>query len=101
MPVPSAMSLCRTRLPGAGASVERAADRTLRGLSLPRCRERAAGGGDDVSIGPLDGAALVAFLGQPWNARIATVDADGWPHVTPVWYDFEPDTRTFLVVGRE
>ena len=70
-------------------------------MPLPRRRERAAGRGDAVSLGPLDDAALVAFLGQPWNARIATVDADGWPHVTPVWYDFETATRTFLVVGRE
>ena len=52
-------------------------------------------------IGPLDDAALVDFLAKPWNARIATVDADGWPHVTPVWYDFDPAARMFLVVGRE
>jgi PPOX class probable F420-dependent enzyme len=55
----------------------------------------------DNRIGALDDATLVAFLAAPWNARIATVDIEGWPHVTPVWYDFDPATRTFLVVGRE
>lgn len=55
----------------------------------------------DDRIGPLDDATLVRFLAEPWNARIATVDADGWPHVTPVWYDFDAATRVFVVVGRE
>ena len=55
----------------------------------------------DDHIGPLDEGTLVRFLAEPWNARIATVDAEGWPHVTPVWYDFDPVSRTFFVVGRE
>jgi PPOX class probable F420-dependent enzyme len=55
----------------------------------------------DNRIGPLHDAALVGFLAEPWNARIATVDAEGWPHVTPVWYDFDAEARTFRVVGRE
>ena len=55
----------------------------------------------DDRIGPLDDATLARFLAEPWNARIATVDADGWPHVAPVWYDFDATTRVFLVVGRE
>ena len=55
----------------------------------------------DDRIGPLDDATLVRFLAEPWNARIATVDAEGWPHVTPVWYDFDPVSGTFFVVGRE
>jgi PPOX class probable F420-dependent enzyme len=52
-------------------------------------------------IGGLDDGELLAFLAEPWNARIATVTGDGWPYVTPVWYDLEPATRSFLVVGRE
>jgi len=52
-------------------------------------------------IGGLTPEELEAFLAEPWNARIATVTADGWPYVTPVWYEFEPATRSFLVVGRE
>ena len=52
-------------------------------------------------IGPLTDAELVRFLAEPWNARLATVDAGGTPHVTPVWYDFDATGREFLVVGRE
>jgi PPOX class probable F420-dependent enzyme len=52
-------------------------------------------------IGGLTGPELIAFLAAPWNARIATVTRDGWPYVTPVWYEFDPETRTFFVVGRE
>ena len=52
-------------------------------------------------IGGLTEEELEAFLAQPWNARIATITAEGWPYVAPVWYEFEPDRRTFLVVGRE
>jgi PPOX class probable F420-dependent enzyme len=55
----------------------------------------------DDRIGALDDAALARFLAEPWNARIATVDADGWPYVTPVWYEFDGAARTFLVLGRE
>lgn len=53
------------------------------------------------AIGGLHEAELVRFLAEPWNGRIATVTRDGWPYLTPVWYEFEPDTRSFLVVGRE
>jgi len=54
----------------------------------------------DDRIGGLDAAALARFLAEPWNARIATVDAGGWPHVTPVWYEFDETAGAFLVVGR-
>lgn len=52
-------------------------------------------------IGPLGDDELVRFLAEPWNARLATVGPGGLPHVTPVWYEFEPAGRAFLVVGRE
>ena len=52
-------------------------------------------------IGGLTEAELMAFLAEPWNARIATVDGDGWPYLTPVWYELDAASRTFLVVGRE
>jgi PPOX class probable F420-dependent enzyme len=52
-------------------------------------------------IGGLTQDELRAFLAEPWNARIATAAGDGWPYLTPVWYEFEPQTRSFLVVGRE
>jgi nitroimidazol reductase NimA-like FMN-containing flavoprotein (pyridoxamine 5'-phosphate oxidase superfamily) len=52
-------------------------------------------------IGALTEPELLAFLAHPWNARIATVTPEGWPYVTPVWYEFDLDARAFLVVGRE
>jgi nitroimidazol reductase NimA-like FMN-containing flavoprotein (pyridoxamine 5'-phosphate oxidase superfamily) len=52
-------------------------------------------------IGPLTDAELATFLEESWNGRLATITADGWPYVAPVWYEFERDRRSFLVVGRE
>ena len=52
-------------------------------------------------IGGLTDAEAIAFLDQPWNARLGTLGPDGRPYIAPVWYEFEPDRRTFLVVGRE
>lgn len=52
-------------------------------------------------IGGLDEAETAAFLADPWNGRLATVDEHGWPYVAPVWYEYVPGDRTFLVVGRE
>jgi len=52
-------------------------------------------------IGPLRDDEVTRFLAEPWNARLATVGPDGLPHVTPVWYEFDPVARVFLVVGRE
>lgn len=52
-------------------------------------------------VGGLSEAELVRFLAEPWNGRIATVTSEGWPYLTPVWYDFDPGPRSFLIVGRE
>lgn len=52
-------------------------------------------------IGGLTEDELTVFLAEPWNARIATVTRDGWPYLTPVWYEFEEKGRSFVVVGRE
>jgi PPOX class probable F420-dependent enzyme len=52
-------------------------------------------------IGGLSEAEIVQFLAEPWNARIATITPEGWPYLTPVWYEYEADRRTFIVVGRE
>jgi hypothetical protein len=53
------------------------------------------------TIGGLGEAELGRFLAEPWNGRLATVAPDGWPYLTPVWYEFEPVPARFLVVGRE
>jgi PPOX class probable F420-dependent enzyme len=52
-------------------------------------------------IGGLTEDELTVFLAEPWNARIATVTRDGWPYLTPVWYEFEETGRSFVIVGRE
>jgi PPOX class probable F420-dependent enzyme len=52
-------------------------------------------------IGGLTEAEVAEFLTEPWNGRLATLGPDGWPHVTPVWYEFAAASRVFWVVGRE
>jgi nitroimidazol reductase NimA-like FMN-containing flavoprotein (pyridoxamine 5'-phosphate oxidase superfamily) len=52
-------------------------------------------------IGKLNDAEILTFLAEPWNARIATTTPEGWPYITPIWYHYETDRRTFVVVGRE
>lgn len=52
-------------------------------------------------IGGLTDDERLRFLAEPWNGRLATVTADGWPYIAPVWYEFDPGPRHFLVVGRE
>ena len=54
-----------------------------------------------AKIGGLTEAETIAFLAEPWNARLATIGPDGWPYVAPVWYEFDPEARVFFVVGRE
>ena len=33
-------------------------------------------------------ARLEAYLEGPWIAVLATIGADGFPHLTPVWYNY-------------
>jgi len=53
------------------------------------------------AIGGLSDAEMLRFLQEPWNGRVATLAPDGWPYLTPVWYEFDPAARAFLIVGRE
>jgi nitroimidazol reductase NimA-like FMN-containing flavoprotein (pyridoxamine 5'-phosphate oxidase superfamily) len=48
---------------------------------------------------PLSAAELQAFLLGPWVARFALVDAQGFPHVVPLIYDY--DGRDFWIVASE
>jgi PPOX class probable F420-dependent enzyme len=34
-------------------------------------------------------------------AKIATTMTDGWPVISPVWFEWLPDTQTFLVVSKD
>ena len=51
--------------------------------------------------GKLTTTELDEFLGQPWNARLATVTPALRPYVAPVWYAYERAANIFYVVGRE
>jgi len=43
-----------------------------------------------------------AYLrGEPRLGRLATVDADGQPHVVPVGWRYDEQTGTFTVSGRD
>jgi PPOX class probable F420-dependent enzyme len=37
-----------------------------------------------------------AFLAVPRIARLATVDADGYPHVVPIWFGLDGDDILFM-----
>lgn len=50
-------------------------------------------------VGRLAGDDLSAFLEEPRIARLACLDADGWPYVVPCWHEW--DGTSFWVVPRE
>jgi PPOX class probable F420-dependent enzyme len=54
-------------------------------------------GRNTVSVlpSPLTQAELANFLSQPLIAKIATVKADGSPHITPVWSDYDGTSFCF------
>ena len=57
---------------------------------------------DTSASGPLKTEQLDAFLRGPasaWLAKLATLQEDGWPSVSPLWYQWNGED--FLVVGRE
>jgi len=41
---------------------------------------------------------IAAFLQRPITAAVATICADGIPHLTPIWFGYE-DGRFFLLIG--
>jgi nitroimidazol reductase NimA-like FMN-containing flavoprotein (pyridoxamine 5'-phosphate oxidase superfamily) len=49
-------------------------------------------------VGKLDDAEMAAFLAEDHIARLACVDADGWPYVVPCWHEW--DGTAFWVVPR-
>jgi nitroimidazol reductase NimA-like FMN-containing flavoprotein (pyridoxamine 5'-phosphate oxidase superfamily) len=50
------------------------------------------------TVGPLDGDEIATFLAEPHIARLACLDADGWPYVVPCWQEW--DGESFWVVPR-
>jgi hypothetical protein len=49
--------------------------------------------------GPLNSSELEAFLALPLLARLACVDASGWPYSVPVWFQWERER--FWIIGSE
>jgi PPOX class probable F420-dependent enzyme len=52
-------------------------------------------------IGKLDGADLDDLFAGGIVARIATLDADGWPYVVPAWFEWDADEGSFWFIARE
>lgn len=42
---------------------------------------------------------MISFLGEPWIARIATINECGTPYLSTVWYEY--DHPYFYLCGRE
>jgi PPOX class probable F420-dependent enzyme len=52
-------------------------------------------------IGRLEDEELDAFFQGGIVARIATLDADGWPYVVPAWFEWDEQERAFWLVARQ
>lgn len=52
-------------------------------------------------IGKLDDADLDDLFSGGIVARIATLDADGWPYVVPAWFEWDVNERAFWFIARE
>lgn len=42
-----------------------------------------------------------SFLSEGILARLATIDQDGFPHIVPVWFEWETESGTFWVIARK
>jgi PPOX class probable F420-dependent enzyme len=47
----------------------------------------------------LAGDELAEFLAGAWICRLATLTDDGFPHVTPLWFEY--DGEGYVFIGRE
>jgi hypothetical protein len=45
--------------------------------------------------------AELAYLGEPRLGRLATIDADGVPHVVPLGWTYNPALETIDIGGRD
>ena len=52
-------------------------------------------------IGGLSDREIAEFLAAPWNGRLATITPERMPHVTPVWYEYNPADRSIDIVARD
>ena len=49
-------------------------------------------------MGKMSPSEIDQFLGEPFLARVACLDGNGWPHVVPCWYQW--DGKAIWVVPR-
>ncbi len=52
-------------------------------------------------IGGLDDAEVGSFLNEGVLARLAVIDADGYPYVNPVWFEWDAEEGIFWVIARK
>jgi hypothetical protein len=50
-------------------------------------------------VGPMQSEEITVFLDGSIFARLATVDAGGWPYVVPVWHEWSENR--FWLIGRK
>lgn len=52
-------------------------------------------------IGGLAIDELNSFLSEGVLARLAAIDDQGFPHVVPVWFEWEPEEGIFWIIARK
>ena len=52
-------------------------------------------------IGGLDDAEVGSYLNEGVLARLAVIDADGYPYVNPVWFEWDAEEGIFWVIARK
>lgn len=55
--------------------------------------------GGSFSGSRLNDAEMAEFLAGAWVCRLGTLTEDGYPYVTPLWYEF--DGTGYIFIGRE
>ncbi len=52
-------------------------------------------------IGGMDPDEVTEFLNLGLLTRLATLDADGYPYIVPVWHEWDPEEGVFWIIARE
>jgi len=52
-------------------------------------------------IGGMDPDEVTAFLVGGVIARLATLDANGFPYIVPIWYEWDPNEGCIWIIARE
>ena len=52
-------------------------------------------------IGGMAPDEVTSFLNGGVLARLATLDANGYPYIVPIWFEWEPEEGIFWIIARE